>query len=137
VRVEDLGYYRSLQYGLTVIPDPQSGGYVAKINELPGCITQAESLPELMNMIQDAKRCWLDGALQDGIEIPEPSDLSDAEPSKFLLRLPKSLQRDLAARAKLEGVSLNQYMLYQLARSVGPTSMQGTAQDEMVATVNV
>ena len=115
---------------------PRSGGYVAKINELPGCITQAETLPELMNMIQDAKRCWLDGALQDGIEIPEPTDLTDAEPSKFLLRLPKSLQRDLAARAKLEGVSLNQYMLYQLARSVGPTSMQGAAQDEMTATVN-
>ncbi|QSO55274.1 type II toxin-antitoxin system HicB family antitoxin [Alicyclobacillus curvatus] len=132
---KDLDYYMSLPYTITVIPDPQSGGYVAKINELPGCITQAESLPELMNMIQDAKRCWLDGALQEGIEIPEPIDLTDAEPSKFLLRLPKSLQRDLAARAKLEGVSLNQYMLYQLARSVGPTSMQGPAQDEMAATV--
>jgi len=130
-----LDYYMSLPYAITLIPDSQSGGYLAKINELPGCMTQAESLPELMNMILDAKCCWLDGALQDGLEIPEPIDLTDAEPSKFLLRLPKSLQRDLAARAKLEGVSLNQYMLYQLARSVGPTSMQGTAQDEMVATV--
>jgi len=71
-----------------VIPDPHCGGYVAKITDLPGCITQAESLDELMNMIQDAKRCWIDGALQDGIEIPEPANPNDVEPSKFLLRLP-------------------------------------------------
>lgn len=131
----DLDYYMSLPYAITIIPDPRSGGYVAKITELPGCITQAESLPELMNMIEDAKRCWIDGALQDGIEIPEPVDPNDVEPSKFLLRLPKSLQRELAARAKLEGVSLNQYMLYQLARSVGTTVVQGPAHDEMAASV--
>jgi antitoxin HicB len=132
---KDLDYYMALPYAITVIPDPHCGGYVAKITDLPGCITQAESLDELMNMIQDAKRCWIDGALQDEIEIPEPVNPNDVEPSKFLLRLPKSLQRELAARAKLEGVSLNQYMLYQLARSVGTTEMQGPAHDEMAAAV--
>jgi len=133
---KDLDYYMALPYAITVIPDPHSGGYVAKVNELSGCITQAESLLELMDMVEDAKRCWIDGALQEGIEIPEPVDSSDVEPSKFLLRLPKSLQRELAARAKLEGVSLNQYMLYQLARSVGTTVMPGPAHDEMAAPVN-
>lgn len=75
---KDLDYYMTLPYAITVIPDSQSGVYVAKINELPGCITQAESLPELMKRIQDAKCCWLDGALQDGIEIPKPMDLIEA-----------------------------------------------------------
>jgi len=58
------------------------------VNELPGCITQAESLHELMDRIEDAKRCWIDGALQDSIEIPEPVDPNAVKPSKFLLRLP-------------------------------------------------
>ena len=133
---KDLNYYMSLPYSITVIPDLRSGGYVAKVNELPGCVTQAESLPELLNMIEDTKRCWIDGALEDGIEIPEPVDPNEVEPSKFLLRLPKSLQRELAARAKTEGVSLNQYMLYQLARSVGTQGLPISTQDEMAATVN-
>ena len=110
-----------------------------RLLEPPGFIhgrgfRQAESLPELLGMIEDAKRCWIHGALQDGIEIPEPLDRDDVEPGKFLLRLPKSLQRELATRAKLEGVSLNQYMLYQLARSVGTTVIPNSARDEMTAT---
>ena len=67
---KDLDYYLALPYAITVFPGSHSGGYVAKVNELPGCITQAESLPELLDMIEDAKRSWIHGALQDGIEIP-------------------------------------------------------------------
>lgn len=35
---------------------------------------------------------------------------------RILVRLPKSLHRQLAEEAKDEGVSLNQYMLYKLSR---------------------
>ncbi len=35
---------------------------------------------------------------------------------RFVLRLPRSLAEDLAAAAREEDVSLNQYMLYVLAR---------------------
>ncbi|MGI9050978.1 MAG: toxin-antitoxin system HicB family antitoxin [Rubrobacteraceae bacterium] len=38
---------------------------------------------------------------------------------KVNLRMPKSLHRDLAKRAKDEGVSLNQLMAVILARAVG------------------
>lgn len=38
---------------------------------------------------------------------------------KILLRIPKELHHDLAKIAKEEGVSLNQYCLYKLSRSVG------------------
>ena len=36
--------------------------------------------------------------------------------SKILLRIPKSLHKRLAAEASMEGVSLNQYILYKLSR---------------------
>lgn len=35
---------------------------------------------------------------------------------KLVLRLPRSLHKQLTEAAKIEGVSLNQYMLYKLAR---------------------
>lgn len=35
---------------------------------------------------------------------------------KFIVRLPKSLHMRLAVEAEREGVSLNQYTLYKLAR---------------------
>lgn len=35
---------------------------------------------------------------------------------KLMLRIPKELHRNLAAAAKMNGVSLNQYALYKLSR---------------------
>ena len=35
---------------------------------------------------------------------------------RLVLRIPRSLHRDLKAQAAAEGVSLNQYMLYKLSR---------------------
>jgi len=48
-------------------------------------------------------------ALEDGDNIPEPEELSKQNYSgKFNIRIPKSLYRDLAKKAKNESVSLNQ-----------------------------
>lgn len=35
---------------------------------------------------------------------------------KLVLRIPRSLHRELKEAAEMEGVSLNQYMLYKLAK---------------------
>jgi predicted RNase H-like HicB family nuclease len=39
--------------------DTDSGGYWASVKELPGCITQAETLAELREMVTDAIRLYL------------------------------------------------------------------------------
>ena len=39
---------------------------------------------------------------------------------RFTLRLPESLHRELESRARQEGVSLNQYVVYALTRQVSP-----------------
>jgi len=69
-------------------------------------------------MIEDAKKAWIDVALQDGEAIPEPTRAEEYS-GKFNIRMPKSLHRILVEKAKEENVSLNQYINYQLARSVG------------------
>ena len=67
-----LEYYLALPYTMEIKPDVEEGGYVARIKELKGCITQAETWDELLLMIDDAKRLWLESALAHGDPIPEP-----------------------------------------------------------------
>jgi antitoxin HicB len=70
---KSLEYYLALPYTIEIIPDVDSGGYVARVKELPGCITQAETWDELQAMIQEAKEGWLEVALEYGHAIPEPT----------------------------------------------------------------
>lgn len=64
-------YYMSLPYKIVIYPASE-GGYVAEIPDLPGCLTQGDNWQDTFEMIQDAKAAWIDIALQDGQEIPEP-----------------------------------------------------------------
>jgi antitoxin HicB len=70
--VVSLNTYMALPYTIEIIPDEDEGGYVARIRELPGCLTQADTWEELSQMIEDAKRLWLESALAHSDPIPEP-----------------------------------------------------------------
>lgn len=111
-----IDYYMKLPYKLEIVPDTEEGGYGARYPELPGCITCAETLVEVVANAEDAKRAWLEAALEEGLDIAEPSH--DAEESdysgQFKLRMPKSLHKSLSVHAKQEGISMNQYCLYLL-----------------------
>lgn len=109
--------YLQLPYTIEMTPDPD-GGWVVSVKELMGCISQGETQAEALEMIRDAMRGWLELALADGDPIPEPRAL-DAYSGKFVVRVPRSLHRDLVVRAEEEGVSLNQYVNVALAESVG------------------
>jgi antitoxin HicB len=110
---KDLDYYMNLPYNIIVRKDPY-GGYFAKVEELEGCMTQGETYEEAFKNIQEAMQLWLEDAIENELEIPEP--VPDEEFSgKFVLRLPKSLHRKLARNAKKENISLNQYAVYLLA----------------------
>lgn len=67
-----MSYYLKLPYRLELIPDPDEGGYVASYPELPGCLTVGETEADAMKNAEDAKRAWLEAALEDGSKIPEP-----------------------------------------------------------------
>jgi antitoxin HicB len=98
--------------------DPAHGAWFARVIELPGCITEADSLEEAAAMIQDAMAAWLEVALEDGREIPEPHRTDDYS-GKFVVRLPKSLHRALVEAAERDGVSLNQWVNVVLSHAVG------------------
>ena len=113
--MKTLEYYLSLPYKLEIVPDTEEGGYAARYPELPGCITCADTLEAVTLNAADAKKAWLEAALEEGIEIHKPNSLEDYS-GQFKLRLPRSLHRALAEHSQKEGVSMNQYCVYLLSK---------------------
>ncbi len=118
MNVRTVDDYMLLPYTIEFIRDASDGGWVARVLELPGCITQADTFEQLDAMIQDAMRGWIEVALEDGLLIPEPR-AEENYSGKFVVRVPKSLHRQLVRIAEEEGVSLNQYISMILANAVG------------------
>jgi len=112
----ELTYYLSLHYPVTVHSDPE-GGFVAEIEELPGCMTQADTLDEVFAAIEEARELWIRTAYNEGQDIPLPRDMEEYT-GKFLVRIPRTLHRTLVHAAKQERVSLNQYVTSLLVAGV-------------------
>lgn len=112
--------YLMLPYTIEVIREDTAGesGYVGRVLELPGCITQADTFAELAEMLEDAMYAWIETALEDGQTIPEPR-VADDYSGKFVVRVPRSLHRQLTFAAERDGVSLNTFVNVALAHAVG------------------
>lgn len=106
--------YLALEYPFNVIADPD-GGYVIEYPDLPGCLSQADTMDEVGPMAADARRAWLTAAFEDGQEIPLPS-YPEEYSGKFNVRLPRSLHRRLVESAEREAVSLNHYVAQLLGQ---------------------
>ena len=117
--------YLRLPYTIEVIrdDDDENPGWVARVVELTGCITQGDTFVELGEMIEDAMRLWIETALEDGLEIPEPRPAENYS-GKFIVRVPRSLHRQLAEIAEREGVSLNMFVSTALGKAVGQASSE-------------
>jgi len=67
-----------LDHAVTIHPSSCSG-YVAEFQDLPGCVTQADTLEELLPMIQDAYDSWVKVILAQGNAVPQPRGLRQGE----------------------------------------------------------
>lgn len=114
--MKTLNDYMALPYRLEIVEDQEEGGYVVSYPDLPGCITCGDTIEEAMNNAKDAEKAWIEAALEEGIEINEPDSIEDYS-GQFKLRIPKTLHRTLALRARKEGISMNQYCVYLLSRN--------------------
>src|SRR5579864_2355762 len=73
------------------------GTWYARVVEFPGCMTEGDTRDAALDNLDDAMRGWIEAHLQDGEPIPPP--LNDAQFSgKFLVRVPRSIHRELAQR---------------------------------------
>ena len=114
--MKTLDDYMKLSYRMEIVEDKDEGGYVISYPDLPGCITCGETIETAVVNAVDAKKAWIEAALEEGIKIQEPENLEDYS-GQFKLRIPRSLHRSLAEHSKREGISMNQYCVYLLSKN--------------------
>jgi len=109
-------------YGHIVAPlsADDGGGYMITFPDLPGCMSDGETLEESLVNGRDAFNCWVAAQVDLGRVIPAPTHYDEGgKPVRFVQRLPRSLHASLQARARAEGVSLNTLVLALIAEGLG------------------
>ncbi len=114
--MKTLNDYMKMPYRMEIVEDKEEGGYVVSYPDLPSCVTCGETIEAAIANAADAKKAWIEAALEEGIEIREPDNLEDYS-GQFKLRIPRSLHRSLAEHSKREGISMNQYCVYLLSKN--------------------
>ncbi len=122
---KDFEYYAKLPYNIIVEQwDDGNGPYwVARVVELPHCLIHGDTPEEAIKEIEEVKKDWIKSNLERGLKIPEP--ISHKYSGQLRLRISPSLHKTVATRARIEGISLNQYMVTTLAESVGAPVERG------------
>ena len=113
--------YVALPYRISLVHDRDeegNEGWVAEVDELPGCLSQGTTPEEAFSRVQSAMLDWITVALDEGTEIPEPRQAAPYS-GRFLLRIPRGLHAELVREAEQEGVSLNAFVASALAGAVG------------------
>ena len=92
----------------------QDGYWIAEHPELPGCVADGETPQQALASLDTARNLWIESRRASGHPVPEPGE----EPQysgRLLLRIARSLHRELAEEAQSEGVSLNSWIARILA----------------------
>ena len=99
------------------LSEEEGGGYLISFPDLPGCISDGDTIEEAIKSGMDAMNSWLETAKEFNDPIPGPG--STQASGRFVQRIPKSLHVRLATRAKQEGVSMNALVTSIIAESLG------------------
>ena len=70
-QLKDLNYYMSLRYPILLTED-EDGTWFVEIPLLDGCVSVGNDIRDAIEMIEDAKRGWLEVSLEMGLPIPKP-----------------------------------------------------------------
>ena len=109
--------YLAKPYSRVLVPD-ETGGYVAQVLELPGCIAEGETAAEAIHNLDDAMEAWIEAVIEDGGAVPEPLDLQGYS-GRLVVRMPKWVHKETTRRAQMEGVSLNQWIVDAVGERLG------------------
>ena len=63
-----------LVYPAIFSPCEEKNGYTVEVPDLPGCITEGDSLSDAIEMAVDAASGWILDELEDGNTFPQPSE---------------------------------------------------------------
>jgi len=109
---------RDYPFSVRPLTKEEGGGYLIEFPDLPGCISDGETLEDAIRNGQDALKDYLLTLKEFGEPAPRPGTTSGAS-GQGRQRVPKSLHELLRARAKAEGVSLNTLVTAIVAEALG------------------
>ena len=111
------------QYQFTVRPlsKDEGGGYLVEYPDIPGCMSDGESIEEAIANGREALRDCIDVFRESGRKLPKPS----IEAAQWRQRLSRTLYSKLTRQAQSEGVSINSFVTAIIAEAVGSKEARG------------
>ncbi len=105
------------QYQFTVRPlsKAEGGGYLVEYQDIPGCMSDGETIEEAIAKGREALRDCLEVFRESGRTIPKPS----IKAAQWRQRLPRTLYSKLTKQAENEGVSINSLVTAIIAEAIG------------------
>lgn len=76
-----------LVYEAIFTPFEKGDGFTVEVPDLPGCVTEGDTLAEAIEMGQDAASGWILTELEEGNDYPKPSDHVIVPEGSFLIIL--------------------------------------------------
>lgn len=111
--------YMQLPY-TTVLKQDEDGDVVARVAEWKGCVAHGEDEAEALVNLRSMMALWIESALEEGREIPQPAKEEDSTANgKLLVRTSRSVHVACLKAAVEDGVSLNQWVVTVLSKEVG------------------
>ena len=63
--MKTLNDYMAMSYRMEIVEDKDEDGFMVFYPDLPGCITCGETLESAVANVLDAKKIWLEAAIED------------------------------------------------------------------------
>lgn len=105
------------RYQFTVRPltKEEGGGYLVEYPDIPGCMSDGETVEEAILHGREALRDCLEVFKESGRKLPKPT----VEAAQWRQRLPRTLYSKLTTQAENEGVSINNLATAIIAEAIG------------------
>lgn len=105
------------EYQFTVRPlsAEEGGGYLTEYPDIPGCMSDGETIEEAIANGREALRDCLAVFRESGQKPLKPA----VEAAQWRQRLPRTLYAKLTRQAQSEGVSINSFVTAIIAEAVG------------------
>ncbi len=105
------------QYQFTVRPlsKDEGGGYLVEYPDIPGCMSDGETVEEAIENSREALRDCIDVFRESSRKLPKPTIVA----AQWRQRLPRTLYSKLTRQAESEGVSINSLVTAIIAEAIG------------------
>jgi predicted RNase H-like HicB family nuclease len=108
---------KPIKYRVDISWSDEDHCYIARVPELPGCVTDGKTMEEAAMNAQEAIQSYIESLDDQGKPLPNPI-ASKKFSGKIPLRIDSELHRELAIRANIDGESLNKFIEKRLKKAV-------------------